>query len=45
MLDIIYLALTLAVFALVSFAAAGVERLGPRARPAARRDPIGEERP
>ena len=44
MLDIIYLALTLAVFALVALAASGVERMGPRAKSPARPDLSGEER-
>ncbi len=45
MLDIIYIALTLAVFALVALAASGVERMGPRAKPAVRPDLAGEEKP
>ncbi|MBO9627269.1 MAG: hypothetical protein J7484_12970 [Microbacterium sp.] len=45
MLDIIYIALTLAVFALVALAASGVERMGPRAKTSARRDAAGEETP
>lgn len=40
MLDILYIALTLALFALVSLAAAGVDRLGPRVRIATRRESI-----
>ncbi|WP_186307606.1 hypothetical protein [Microbacterium sp. 1.5R] len=36
MLDIIYIALTLALFALVTLIAKGVERQGPRARGSAR---------
>jgi len=45
-LDIIYIALTLALFALVSLVAKGVERLGPHSRATAPRDlTIGEERP
>lgn len=38
MLDILYIALTLALFALVSLAASGADRLGPRVRVATRPD-------
>ncbi|WP_217178755.1 hypothetical protein [Streptomyces sp. AC495_CC817] len=44
MLDIIYIALTLAVFALVALAASGLERMGPRAKASARSESAGEER-
>lgn len=40
MLDILYIALTLALFAMVSLAAAGVDRLGPRVRIATRQGAI-----
>lgn len=43
MLDIIYLALTLALFALVSLVAKGVEKLGPRARGSAQREAMDGE--
>lgn len=43
MLDVIYLALTLALFALVGLIAQGAERLAPRARGSARRDATGGE--
>ncbi|WP_176697119.1 hypothetical protein [Microbacterium sp. 3J1] len=43
MLDIIYIALTLALFALVSLVAKGVERTGPRARGSAQRDALNGE--
>ncbi len=42
-LDIIYVALTLALFALVALIAKGVERQGPRVRGSARREAIGGE--
>ncbi|WP_337002278.1 MULTISPECIES: hypothetical protein [unclassified Microbacterium] len=38
MLDIIYIALTLALFALVSLVAKAVEKAGPRARGSAQRE-------
>ena len=43
MLDIIYLALTFALFALVALIAKGVERTGPRARGSDQRDAMGGE--
>lgn len=38
MLDILYIALTFALFTLVALVAKGVERIGPRARSSAPRD-------
>ncbi|MFK4834940.1 hypothetical protein ACI3KY_04345 [Microbacterium sp. ZW T2_14] len=38
MLDVLYLAMTLALFALVGLIAVGVDRLGRHSRPAASRD-------
>ncbi|WP_181157583.1 hypothetical protein [Microbacterium sp. MYb62] len=43
MLDIIYIALILALFALVSLVAKGVERTGPRARGSAQRETMDGE--
>ena len=43
MLDIIYIALTLALFALVSLVAKGVEKTGPRARGSAQREAMDGE--
>ena len=44
MLDVIYLAATLALFALVGLIAKGVEKLGPRSRGSAHREAMrGEE--
>jgi hypothetical protein len=42
-LDIIYIALTLALFALVSLVAKGVERTGPSARGSAQREAMSGE--
>jgi hypothetical protein len=42
-LDIIYLALTLALFALVSLVAKAVEKTGPRARGSAQREAMDGE--
>lgn len=43
MLDVIYLALTIALFALVGLIAKGVEQLGPRARATTPREPMSGE--
>lgn len=43
MLDVIYLTLPLALFALVGLIAKGVEKLGPRARGSARREATNGE--
>ena len=43
MLDVIYLAMTLALFALVGLVAKAVEKLGPRARGSARREATSGE--
>ncbi|MDF2581167.1 MAG: hypothetical protein K0S49_2746 [Microbacterium sp.] len=43
MLDVIYLAATIALFALVGLIARGVEHLGPRARASAPREPMNGE--
>jgi len=42
-LDVVYLAATLALFALVALVARGVEHLGPRARGSAQREAVGGE--
>lgn len=44
-LDIIYVALALSVFALIALAASGVERMGPRTRTTAHPDDGEEDRP
>ena len=43
MLDAVYLAVTLALFALVALVAKGVERLGPLPRGSAQREAMGGE--
>ena len=43
MLDVIYLALTLALFALVGLIAQGAERLSPRPRGSVPREAMGRE--
>ena len=45
MLDILYIALALALFALVSLAASGADRLGPRVRVATRHDSAPDTAP